>query len=91
MAVAELSVFRMQHVLAGYHQFSQWCCTATDAVPPIGETSNFAFGQGAGNSAPNLHKGHRGIFNVHQGMLTDETPSLTSIRGMSHTLINHTA
>ena len=33
------------------------------------------FGQGAGDSSPALHEGHRGIFNVHQVMSADGTPT----------------
>jgi len=48
---------------------------------------NLEFVQGTGDSSPTLRKGHCGIFNIHQLMLADSTPRLTSIRGMAHTLM----
>ena len=46
-------------------------------------------GQGSGNSSPTLCEGHRGIFNMHQLMLADRTPSFTSIQGTAHRLMKH--
>ena len=36
-------------------------------------------------------QGLRGIFNVHQLMPADEAPSVTSVRGTAHTLMNDPA
>ena len=38
-----------------------------------------------------FHEESRGMFNIHQLMPADGTPSLTSIRGTAHTLMNHSA
>ena len=35
---------------------------------------NLEFVCGAGDSSPTLHEGHRGIFHVHQLMLSDGAP-----------------
>ena len=42
------------------------------------------FVQGSGDSSPTFQEGHCAIFNIHQLMPADGTPSLTSIRGMAH-------
>ena len=49
------------------------------------------FVQDAVDSSPPLHKGHSGIFNNHQLMLSDKMPGLTFVRGMAHTLMPHHA
>ena len=52
---------------------------------PLPSQSWFRVGNGAGDSSPTLLKAHRGVFNVHQLMAADATPSLTSIQGLAHT------
>ena len=52
---------------------------------------NLKFVQGAGGGSPPLHKGHRGVFIVHQPMSADVTHSSKSVRGLAHTLMNHLA
>ena len=52
---------------------------------------NSEFGHGTGGSSPTLLKGLRRIFKFHQLMPANGTPSLTSIRGMAQTLMNHPA
>ena len=47
------------------------------------------FVQGASDGSPILHEEHSGIFNIQQLVPADGTSSLTYIRGMIHTLINH--
>uniref|UniRef100_UPI00358E24CD histone deacetylase 4-like isoform X1 n=2 Tax=Myxine glutinosa TaxID=7769 RepID=UPI00358E24CD len=56
-----------------------------------GQAESLECGHGASDSSPILRKGHHCTFIVHQLMLADGTPSLTSIRGTSHTLMNHPA
>ena len=45
------------------------------------------FDCGAGECSPTLHEGQCGIFNIHQLMSADGTPSLTSIQGTADTLM----
>ena len=52
---------------------------------------NLEFVHGAGDGSPNIHEGHHGIFDVHQLMLANGTPSLTPIQGMAHKLMNRPA
>ena len=40
---------------------------------------SWEFGPSAADSSPTLHEEHRRIFNIHQLMPADGTPSLTSI------------
>ena len=51
----------------------------------LGHKFGTSFGHGAGDSSPTLREGHCGIFNIHQLMLADRTPSLPSIRATTHT------
>ena len=48
-------------------------------LPSSNYSRNFLFFHGAGDSSPTLHEGHREVFNVHQLMPADGTPSLTPI------------
>ena len=50
------------------------CGCAADAMPSADYGRNLEFGRGAGDSSPTLHKGHSGIFNIHQQMLADGIP-----------------
>ena len=54
-----------------------------------GSLGSNLFVHGARDSSPSIRERHHGIFNVNQLPLTDGTPSLTSIRGTVHTLMNH--
>ena len=57
-------------------------------LPSSSYHRNLEFGHDVGNTSPILHEGHHGIFSIHQLMLANGPPSLTSIRGITHTLIN---
>ena len=67
------------------------CWAVYHPSPSSSYGSNLEFGQGAGDSLPTLRAGHCGGFNVHQLMSADGSRSSTSIRGIAHILINHSA
>ena len=80
----------MQHKDAGVASLAKRVSVPLMQLPSAGYGRNLEFSHGAGDSSPTLREAHHGIFNVHQLMSADATPSLTSIRGTAHTLMNHT-
>ena len=49
------------------------------------------FCHGVDESSTAIHEGHYGIINVHQQMLAEGKPILTSIQGTAQPLLNHPA
>ena len=72
-----------------HHCWGHSC--AADAVSPVDWRRNLEFVHVGDDSSLTLREEHRGIFNVHQRMPADGTPSLKSIQGTAHTLMNHPA
>ena len=70
---------------AVYRQGLHWVvCHCFPAVV----RQEFVIVQCASDSSPTLHEGYRRIFKAHELMQAHGTPSLTSIRGTAHTLMN---
>ena len=72
-------------------EFSGGAAVPLMKCPHGGWSSNLEFVDGAVDRSPALRERHRGIFNVHQLMLGDGIPSLTSIRGTARPSLNHPA
>ena len=74
------SVWPEQLPVQGFYKVVCHC------LPRISLGKNLQFARSAGDRSPTLCEEHCVIFQVHQLMLADGTPSLTSIWGTAHTM-----